>query len=29
VQLNPEEVSALEEHYVTRKPPYYGTRSGY
>jgi aryl-alcohol dehydrogenase-like predicted oxidoreductase len=29
VQLTPEEVSALEEHYVTRKPPYYGTRSGY
>jgi 1-deoxyxylulose-5-phosphate synthase len=29
VQLTPEEVSALEEHYVSRKPPYYGTRSGY
>jgi 1-deoxyxylulose-5-phosphate synthase len=29
VQLTSEEASALEEHYVTRKPPYYGTRSGY
>jgi aryl-alcohol dehydrogenase-like predicted oxidoreductase len=29
VQLTSDEVSALEEHYVTRTPPYYGTRSGY
>ena len=29
VQLTAEEVAALEEHYVARKPPYYGTKSGY
>ena len=29
VQLTDEEVTALEEHYTTRKPTYYGSRSGY
>lgn len=29
VRLTDEEVAALEEHYVARKPPYYGTKSGY
>jgi aryl-alcohol dehydrogenase-like predicted oxidoreductase len=29
VRLTDKEVAALEEHYVTRKPPYYGTKSGY
>jgi aryl-alcohol dehydrogenase-like predicted oxidoreductase len=29
VRLTDEEVTALEEHYVTRTPPYYGTKSGY
>ena len=29
VRLTDGEVAALEEHYVTRKPPYYGTKSGY
>jgi 1-deoxyxylulose-5-phosphate synthase len=29
VRLADEEVAALEEHYVARKPPYFGTKSGY
>lgn len=29
VRLTDEEAAALEEHYVARKPPYYGTKSGY
>jgi hypothetical protein len=29
VRLTEDEVAALERHYVTRKPPYYGTKSGY
>jgi aryl-alcohol dehydrogenase-like predicted oxidoreductase len=29
VRLTDEEAAALEEHYVTRTPPYYGTKSGY
>ena len=29
VRLTDDEATALEEHYVTRKPPYYGTKSGY
>jgi aryl-alcohol dehydrogenase-like predicted oxidoreductase len=29
VRLTDDEAAALEEHYVTRKPAYYGTKSGY